>query len=919
MPVRNLERAAPAMSIRNLKSLFQPRSVALIGASRQAGSVGKVLARNLFHGGFEGPVLPVHPTHEAIEGVLAYDSVAGLPFAPDLAVIAAPPDSAAEAVAELGQRGTRAAVLVADGFDERRSESGKARRQAVLDAARPHTLRVLGPNSVGLMLPQPGLNASATHLSPASGDLAFVTQSGGMLTAMLDWASPRGIGFSQVVSLGDMIDVDFGDTLDYLASDPHTRAILLYVETITHARKFMSAARAAARTKPVIVIKGGRHEEGARAASTHTGALAGTDAVYDAAFRRAGMLRVDTLHELFDAAETLSTSPRVHGERMAILTNGGGPAVLATDALIAGGGTLAEISEATLERLDEALPAGWSRGNPVDIAGDASGERYAAALQILLEQKDADAVLVLNCPTAVADSTDAAAAVVRVLGGRRRRPVFAAWLGEESAREARQVFARHRIPSYATPEDAVRGFLHLLRYRRGQEALMETPPSLPGHFEPDRRAAGRPVEAALRENRTWLSEAASKQVLAAYGIPVVATRFAESVDAAVQAARDLGFPAAVKIVSPDIAHKSEVGGVALELETAEELRAAAERMLRRIARTRPDATMEGFTVQPMVRRPGAHELIIGASEDPLFGPVLLFGQGGVAVEVLRDQALALPPLNLNLARRMIAETRVHRLLAGYRGQPPAALDEIALALMNLSQLVVDRPEVAEVDINPLLADGKGVIGLDARIRVRRPDSSGAARLAIRPYPKQLETTITTQDGLQAFLRPIRPEDEPALRETFKKLSPEDVRLRFFTPMKELSHQFAARLTQIDYDREMALVAVNPADPGDIWGVVRITADPDNQRGEYAVVVRSDLKGRGLGYCLMQQLVAHARRRGIGEIVGDVLAENRSMLQMCRDLGFEVTHDPEDPQLMRVRLVVEKQAHNTGSGCTSAES
>jgi len=894
------------MSIRNLKSLFQPRSVALIGASREAGSVGKVLARNLFRGGFEGPVLPVHPDHEAVEGVLAYESVPALPFAPDLAVIAAPPDRAAQAVAQLGERGTRAAVLVADGFGERRSDTGKARRQAVLDAARPYTLRLLGPNSVGLMLPQLGLNASFAHLAPGKGDLAFVTQSGGMLTAMLDWAAPRGIGFSQVVSLGEMIDVDFGDTLDYLASDPHTRAILLYIETITHARKFMSAARAAARTKPVIVIKGGRHEEGARAASTHTGALAGTDAVYDAAFRRAGILRVDTLDELFDAAETLSTSPRVTGERMAILTNGGGPGVLATDALIAGGGALAELSGATLERLNEVLPTGWSRGNPVDIAGDASGERYAAALQILLEQKDADAILVLNSPTAVADSTDAAAAVVRTLGG-RRRPVFAAWLGEDSAREARRLFARHRIPDYATPEDAVRGFLHLLRYKRGQEALMETPPSLPGHFEPDRQAAGRPIDAALRDDRAWLSEAESKQVLAAYGIPVVKTRFAESVDAAVRAARDLGFPAALKIVSPDIAHKSEVGGVALELETAEELRAAAERMLRRIARTRPDATIEGFTVQPMVRRPGAHELIIGASEDPLFGPVLLFGQGGTAVEVLRDQALALPPLNLNLARRLIAETRVHRLLAGYRGQPPAALDEIALALINLSQLVVDRPEVAEVDINPLLADGKGVIALDARIRVRRPETPGAARLAIRPYPKQLEKEITTQDGLRALLRPIRPEDEPALRETFKKLAPEDVRLRFFTPMKELSHQFAARLTQIDYDREMALVAVNPADSGDIWGVVRITADPDNRHGEYAVVVRSDLKGRGLGYCLMQELIAYARRRGIGEIVGDVLAENRSMLQMCRELGFEVTHDPEDPQLMRVRLVVEKQA------------
>jgi acetyltransferase len=894
------------VSIRNLKALFQPRSVALIGASRKPHSVGKVLARNLFHSGFEGPIMPVHPQQEAVECVLAYPSVRDLPRVPDLGVIATPPDVVADVVRNLGEMGTRAAVIITAGFGEGGREDGQARRQAVLDAARPYTLRLVGPNCVGLMLPSLGLNASFAHISPLKGDLAFVTQSGAMVTAMLDWATPRGIGFSHIVSLGDKIDVDFGDTLDYLASDGRTRAILLYVEAITDARKFMSAARAAARTKPVIVIKGGRQAEGAKAVSSHTGALAGSDAVYDAAFRRAGMLRVYDLRELFDAAETLATSPPVTGERMAILTNGGGLGVLAVDALIGGGGKLAELSQDTLDKLNAVLPATWSGGNPVDIIGDAPGERYAKALKALLDEPEADAVLVLNCPVAVADSTDAAHAVIRTLGG-RRHPVFTSWLGEGAAREARQLFSGRRIPSYETPEDAVRGFLHLMRYRRNQGELMETPPSIPNDFEPDPAAARKPVETALAAGNEWLSEADSKAVLAAYGLPIVETRTASNPEEAVQAAEGIGFPVALKILSPDITHKSEVGGVKLELEDADGVRAAAEAMLRRVARNRPDATVDGFTVQRMVRRAGAHELIIGATEDVLFGPVLLFGQGGTAVEVLRDQCLALPPLNMNLARRMIADTRVYRLLEGYRDQPRAALDEIAMALIKLSQLIIDLPEIAEVDINPLLADDKAVVALDARIKVRQPTAAGTRRLAIRPYPKQLEERTQTYDGLEVMLRPIRPEDEPALREAFKKLSPEDVRLRFFTPIRELSHQFAARLTQIDYNREMALVATTPDKPEDLLGVVRIAMDPDNRRGEYAVVVRSDLKGRGLGYLLMERIIAYARARGTAEVVGDVLAENRGMLEMCKELGFDQHHDPEDPQLVHVRLTLNKQA------------
>lgn len=895
------------MSLRNLDALFAPRAIALIGASRKPRSVGRVLARNLFHSGFDGPIMPVHPTHDAVEGVLAYASVRDLPRAPDLGVVATPPEAVADVVAALGARGARAAVVITAGFGEGGREAGAERRQAVLDAARAHTLRVVGPNCLGLMLPTAGVNASFAHIAARPGDLAFVAQSGAMITAMLDWAAPRGIGFSHVVSLGDKIDVDFGDVLDYLAHDGHTRAILLYIEAVADARKFMSAARAAARTKPVIVIKGGRFAESAKAAGSHTGALAGSDAVYEAAFRRAGMLRVNDLGELFDAAETLANAPRITGDRLAILTNGGGAGVLASDAVVAGGGRLARLSQKTLAALDAVLPQTWSGGNPVDIVGDAPAARYTRAMEILLDEPDADALLVMNCPVAVADSTEAAEAVIATLEGRRHPPVFTAWLGEEAAREARQRFSARRIAGYATPEDAVRGFLHLLRHRRSQADLMETPPSLPEDVAPDTAAARRPVEAALAAGRAWLSEVDSKHVLACYAIPVVETRTAEDADGAAEAAAALGFPVALKILSPDITHKSEVGGVALDLEDAAAVRTAAGVMLRRLARQRPDAAAAGFTVQRMARRAGAHELILGATTDPLFGPVLLFGQGGTAVEVVRDQSLALPPLNMKLARGMMADTRVHRLLQGYRDRPPAALDAIAAALIGLSQLVVDVPEVAEVDVNPLLADDRGVVALDARIKVAAPAAPGVRRLAIRPYPRELEETARTHDGLEVALRPIRPEDEPALRAAFKKLSPEDVRMRFFAPMRELSHDVAARLTQIDYDREMALVATVPARPDDILGVVRLTSDPDNRGGEYAVVVRSDLKGRGLGYLLMSRIIAYARRRGLGEIFGDVLAENRDMLQMCRELGFQERRLAEDNRIVQVRLPLDGDA------------
>ncbi|HKI97769.1 MAG TPA: bifunctional acetate--CoA ligase family protein/GNAT family N-acetyltransferase [bacterium] len=889
------------MTIRNLEALFHPRSIALIGASRKPSTVGAVLAHNLLAGGFDGPVMPVNPRHDTVESVIAYPDVASLPIAPDLAVIATPTETVPGLVAELAGRGTRAAIVISAGFGEMRDERGPGLQQAVLDAARPALLRVVGPNCLGVMSPSSGVNASFAHVAPQPGRVAFVTQSGAIVTSMLDWAHERGIGFSRLVSLGDMVDVDFGDMLDYLANDADTHAILLYIEGVTSARKFLSAARAASRSKPVVVVKGGRFAEGARAVSSHTGALAGVDAVYDAVFRRAGMLRVHSLTELFAAVETLAMTCRPKGDRLTILTNGGGIGVLATDALIEEGGRLAELSEATLQRLDGVLPPAWSHGNPVDVIGDATGPRYAGALEAILEDPGTDAVLALHCPTAVASGTEAAHALVESAEARRCTHLLTSWVGDGSAEEARRTFIAHSIPTYDSPEQAVRAFMYLVNYRRGQELLMETPASVPEDFSPDVERAQRLIARVLEEQRRWLTEPEAKEVLGAYGVPTVATRTAPTPELAASIAAELGGLVALKIVSPDLLHKSDVGGVVLDLAGPAAVQRAAEAMAADIGVAYPEARLEGFAVQPMVRRPGAYELLVGATEDPQFGPVILFGHGGTAVEVIDDKALGLPPLNMRLAHEVISRTRIFRQLRGFRDHPAVHLDAVAMTLLKVSQLMIDLPEVQELDINPLLADAYGVMALDARIGVARAERLGAERLAIRPYPKELEETIVLGDGRPLLLRPIRPEDEPSLQATFATLDPEEIRLRFFVPIRTLTHVTAARFTQIDYDREMALVLTEPGIPGRtrIYGVVSIISDPDNERGEYAIIIHHDLTGLGLGPALMRRMMDYARWRGLHEIHGDVLRENKIMLKLCTAFGFQQRNIPGDPGVVRV--------------------
>lgn len=894
------------MTVRNLGSLFNPKSVALVGAGKVAGSLGAVLARNLFNSGFDGPIMPVNPHHEAVEGVLAYPDAASLPLIPELAVIATPPATVPDLVAAFAECGTRAAVVITAGFGAHNAD-GLALRRAMLDAARPHTMRIVGPNSLGVMVPGIGLNAGFAQCRAHKGALAIVAQSGAVLASVLDWAAPRGIGFSHFVSLGDMCDVDFGDMLDYLASARDVRAVLLYIEAVTQARKFMSAARRAARIKPVIVVKAGRHAAGARAAASHTGALAGLDAAYDAAFRRAGMLRVFHTGELFDAVETLALARPVHGDRLAILTNGGGFGVLATDVLMDEGGRLAELAPATVERLDAVLPPTWSHANPVDIVGDAPGPRFADALSVLLEDPGADAILGINCPTAMASGAEAARAVVDTAAD-SPRCVLTSWVGDESASEARQLFAERGLPSYDTPDRAVRAFMHMVNYRRNQESLAETPPSVPAEFVPDTDAARRVVDAALADDREWLTEPEAKAVLAAYAMPVVPTHAAPDPDAAARMAARLATPVALKILSRDIAHKSDVGGVVLDLRAPAAVREAAESMLDRMRETSPDARLDGFTVQPMVQRPGAFELIAGAIEDRQFGPLVLFGHGGTGVEVIDDSALALIPLNMTLARQTIARTRIHQRLKGYRDRPPAALDDVALALVKVSQLVIDLAEIVELDVNPLLADEFGVLALDARIRVRRADGPASARLAIRPYPKELEDTVGLADGTALLLRPVRPEDEPAFQELFTHLSADAVRFRFFGPMKVLTHPLAARMTQIDYDREMALVLTEPGTAGEVpvHGVVHIAADPDGERAEYGIMVRTDMTGRGMGSLLMDRIVAYAKTRGLKEIFGEVLPTNAPMLKLCDRIGFTRHRGPDDAGTVEVRLSLERR-------------
>jgi acetyltransferase len=897
------------MSTYQLNKLFSARSVAVVGGSPREKSTGHAILRNLRQAGFAGQISLVNPFHGEIEQIRAVKSYDALEEAPDLAVIAVPPPAVPGVVGAAAAKGTPAAIILTAGLGHGRGSLADQSEAA----ARKRGMRLIGPNCLGVQIPGIKLNASFAASMPQSGDLALVSQSGAIAAGLVEWASVRGVGFSAVVSIGDSVDVDLADLLDYFAMDRGTRAILLYIESVKDARKFMSAARAAARAKPVLVVKAGRHAAGAKAALTHTGALAGSDAVYDAAFRRAGLLRVLDLDELFAAAETLGHRTSIAGKRLAVLTNGGGIGVLAVDRLADLSGELADISAETTTKLNAALPPIWSHANPVDIAGDADADRYAVALAHLLEDRANDAVLVMNVPTALASPAASANAVVNVTEQHRMtpafaKPVFAVWIGGSGA--ASEIFNAARIPNYATETDAIRGFMHLVRYRESQDLLMATPASLPEDFLPDTAAVRPIIDNALRERgrqRVWLDPIEMTRLFSAYGIAITPAALARDPDEAVAAAKPhfaAGNCVVLKILSPDIVHKSEVGGVQLNLATDQAVRDAATDILRRAREAKPDARITGITVFPMIVRPKARELIIGLADDPTFGPVIVFGQGGTAVEVISDKALALPPLDLALARSLIARTRVSRILKAYRNVPAADERAIALLLVKLAQLAADFPEIREIDLNPVLADETGVIAVDARVSLApvdaRPGPAGHPRFAIRPYPKEWERHVNLPNGKTLLVRPVRPEDERLYGPFFAKVTHDDLRLRFFAPIKEFSHIFVARFTQIDYARAMAFIAIDEAS-GEMLGVVRLHANANYDNGEYAILVRSDLKGHGLGWLLMELIIEYARAEGLKYISGQVLQENTEMLAMCRQLGFQVETDAEDSSLAIVTL------------------
>ena len=882
------------MTIRNLDRVLAPRCVAVIGASSRPRAVGRLVVANMRAAGFAGTLMLVNPRETEIDGLPVYPDIASLPMDPDLAVIATPPDTVPALIADLAKRHCAGAVVITAGFGEGGTKAGLQRRQAMLDAARPSLLRIVGPNCLGLVVPGVGLNASFGPVPASEGGIACFTQSGAVAAALMDWGHAHAVGFRYLVSLGDMADVDFGDLLDFAASDPSTKAILLYVESITSARKFMSAARAAARGKPVVVVKAGRHPAASAAAHSHTGALAGSDAVYEAAFRRAGLLRVNGLGDLFSAAETLSrTASPGRGERLAILTNGGGFGVLATDAWLDTGGTMAALAPATMAQLDLSLPTTWSRANPIDIIGDAGAERYQNALCALLTDPDIDTILALNCPTGVASAEEAAEGLIAAWSARPSQDipnVIACWLASAGGQAIRNRFAAAGLAAFDTIESAVAGCAELAEYARNQRMMLRVP-ALGESAEPDADlATARTIVAA--SSWGWVDTPDAKRLLAAHRIPTVAFLSAATPEEAGRAAEELGGSVALKIRSSTVLHKSDVGGVVLDLSGADAVRAAASSMLERIE------GVEGFTVEAMAQRPGAFELILGAKIDPTFGPVILFGHGGIGVEQIADTTLALPPLDLELARAMIDRTRIARLLHGYRGRPQVDLDALARALVSVSRLVLEHPEVYEIDLNPVLADTSGIVAVDVRIRLDDPDAR--QRSAIVPYPRALETTLALSNGTAISLRPIRPDDATAMRQFLEAVEPEDIRARFHGTLRDFSGSLLVRLTQIDYDREMALIGFRASDPIPV-GVIRLHADPDGIEGEFAILVRSDLHGQGLGTALMQRIIDVAGTRRLSRLVGSVLRDNVRMMQLAHDFGFATEETRGDEATMVLRL------------------
>lgn len=878
-----------------LHPLFAPASIALVGASERAGSVGHAVLANLRGGGFQGSLYWVNPRHATLDGERCYPSLAALPEPVDLAVVTAPAKAVPGIVAEAARAGTRALAVLSAGFGET-GEEGRALEREVAAAARAARIPMLGPNCVGLLRPPIGLNASFARTSAAPGGIALVSQSGAICTALVDWASAVKLGLSSVISLGAAADLDFGSVLDYLRQDSETHSVLLYVEGVRQGRSFVSALRSLARCKPVVVLKVGRDAAASRAARSHTGALAGDDAVFDAVLRRCGVVRVHAYHELFAAAKALATLSGPVGNRIGVVTNGGGPGVLAADAAPGAGLELATLSPATIATLDKLLPAHWSRANPVDLIGDATGVRYAAAVTAMLADPGVDAVITTYAPTGVSDAMEVARELIPIARA-ATKPVFTSWLGEPGVRDARHAVEQAGVGSFPVAEIAVQALGVAARWSANQRLLLEAPPPNAAFHDPGRAPVATIFKRVAADGRRVLTEVESKELLAQWGIGVPAVGVATTREAAAAEARRIGFPVAVKILSRDISHKSDVDGVRLGLHDEAAVLAAFDTILANAKRLRPEARVDGVAVQAMVTRRNAREVLVGVTTDPVFGPVITFGAGGVAVELLRDSAVALPPLNERLAQDLIVRTRVAKLIGAYRNVPAASTAALVDVLLRVSDIVCELPWIAEMDINPLLVDADGAIALDARIVIdpARPARDATwSHLAIHPYPSHLEHAGTLHDGTPIRLRPIRPEDAAMEAAFIGALSDESRYRRFLSVSPQVSPEIIARFTQVDYDRDMALVAVHGEGPGaQIVAVARYVRGPDPEIAEFAIVVADGWQGRGLGSLLMQQLEQCAHEAGVRHLDGLVLASNTPMLALMRARRYDCRSIPGD--------------------------
>lgn len=889
-------------SLQQLDRLFKPKTIAVIGGSVREQAVGYTVVKNILEAGYKGSVYVVNPKYNEVQGQPCVRNINRVPVIVDLAVITTPARTIPAIVEECGEAGVGGVVIISAGFREA-GEEGQQMYQQILTIARKYGLRILGPNSVGIINPYLNLNASYLHRTALKGNIAFVSQSAALCASILDWSVEQHVGFSHFVSIGAMLDVDFADLIDYLGTDNTTSSILIYMENLTAARRFMSAARAFARSKPIIVLKSGKSKEGAIATLSHTGALAGNDDVYETAFRRAGVIRVERIAQLFHSAQALAMQPRPRGNRLAIVTNAGGPGVLATDALIKNGGQLAQLSVKTMEKLNALLPAYWSHNNPVDVLDTASPEVFQQALDACLYDENVDGILAIFTPQALTNATETAQSVVKVAKD-MRKPILACWMGEQDVAVGRQILEKGKVPYYRYPESAVDVFLKMYDYSRNLQSLYETPSETPSEFSPNTDQALKIIQNTLQAGRRQLSESESKALLKCYDIPVTVHEVTKTAADAVAFAEALGYPVALKIASPDIVHKSDMGGVELNLHNATAIKKAFTDIKNNAEKYAPQARIEGILVEKMA--PRGYELLIGARKDAVFGPVIAFGQGGVAVEVLKDTQLGLPPLNMALARQVIENTRIYPLLQGYRSVSAVSLEQLAFTLVKFSYLLMDFPEIVEVDINPFIANENGGIVVDAHIVLEAQETQRRRHdyhhLVISPYPVKYTKHVKLKDGSDAVLRPIRPEDEPLVERMFQYLSKESLYYRFFGYVPQVTHEFLARYTQNDYDREIAIVAeIDDENERKMIGVVRIIADAWMDSAEYAILIADPWQRQGLGYLLTDAILDIARDRGIRKIYASVLATNKGMMHLFEKRGFTIKRDGFDAFYVELEL------------------